>query len=129
MTQKQCTESKTRLGALVHTQRTLAARTVRPGCAHCAQAARALRRVVASSVRCRRHRRPCRRPGRPCRKLYRDTPSTKTMRVLQPVAGRVAALYRNTTSCQASTCHDTTDCIVTCPLARLPACHDTKTAS
>ena len=31
----------------VHTQLTLAARMVRPGCAHCAPAARALRRVVA----------------------------------------------------------------------------------
>ena len=46
----------------VHTQRTIAARMVHPGCAHWAPATRALGRVVARSVSCHRQRRSCRRP-------------------------------------------------------------------
>ena len=56
VTHKKCTESKTGLGAQVHTQRTMDAHMVRPGCAHCSQvgcvvACRALyRRLVAGCV-------------------------------------------------------------------------------
>ena len=79
--------------------------------------------------------------ARPCRGLYHNTPNTKAMgsrRVAHVAAsstvswnlpGRVAALYHDTASCQAPFCHDTTNCIVTCSLARLLACHDTKTVS
>ena len=95
---------------------------------------------------CRKPSQPCRRPDRPCRRLYRDTPTTKAMRVSQPPASYHGApwLCRRVVSPAISqpycaSCHDTTyyiathlanqtarqsrykDCIVTQPLATSPS--------
>ena len=51
---KKSLESKTGLGAQMHTKQIMAARMVRPGCEHCALAVRALRCVVAQHRPCRR---------------------------------------------------------------------------
>ena len=73
MTQKQCTESKTGLGAQMHTQLTLAARIVHSGCAHGAP--------KLGAVHSGRERTSC---ARPCRG---HAPAGS-----QPVAGRVMAV-------------------------------------
>ena len=111
VTQKQCTESKTGLGAQVHTQRTMAARMVCPSYAHCAPAARALCCVVAHSVPCRRPplgrlaavpRAPlCAMPRvsqlfpRPCRARIETQTSTQAARL-----SRYTHLYRDPISQQ-----------------------------
>ena len=99
---------------------------------------RAPARRVASSSAVSHHR-----PGRvatyitthPTPRPWARAVSCAVARVATPSAvlwhlpGRVAALYRDIASCQAPFCHDTTNCIVTRSLARLLACHDTKTVS
>ena len=116
----------------VHTQLTLAARMVRPGCAQCAQAVRARRalgRVLAVPRPCRSLAWPCRRP------------------CVARLHGRVVALCRDTTPCLMPLLvtihilyhdlaqrpsfllpyHDTNNCIVTHLNQSNPhLCHDTK---
>ena len=116
VTQKQCTESKTGLGAQVHTQWTLAG-------ARCSQAAHTAPRQRAhcsmSQAQHRPYRRrvaPCRAPARLCRGLSWDTPSGQVARcVANHKAAPSAAIQFVSRLSLASlhSCHDTNDCIVT----------------
>ena len=128
VTQKQCTESKTGLGAQVHTQRTMAVRMVRLGCAHCVPAARAPRRVVArSGAVSQAHPVVSQRtPGRvavhgwPCR-CCAARPCAISQRL--PRSCRVCIATQPTTK-PLPPYHDTIDCIVTrlqpdCPLVKI----------
>ena len=110
VTQKQCTESKTGLGAQVHTQLTLAGRMVRLGCTQCVQATlarRTLGYVVAMP-------RPCRRPRRPYRGPVLRAPAriaSLPLAVSQPWLCCIAIQPVTTPSLPPS--HGTINCIVT----------------
>ena len=109
VTQKQCTESKTGLGAQVHTQRTLAGRKVRPSRGHRGRIVErsgivswpSTGRVAACGRPCHRRASLCRAPAWP----YRSTGS---------------AVYQHCIATRPTAkplppCHDTIDCIVTRP--------------
>ena len=144
---EQCTESKLGWVHRVHTQWTLAGRTLR---AHSAQAGRVatcrgrtsavsqhvVGRVVAVSQACRyAHASLSKLPSvtiQVCiaisylpRAVSHACPA-----VSQPLHDRVVACLATKPSSQASSCHNITNCIVThSPVARPPSCHDTTIVS
>ena len=120
---KQCTESKLGWVHQVH--------TLNPACSPRSAVSQPVAgRVAGFAGRVAAYSRSCRRLGQhwvSC--CAPSSVSHASCAVSWYLPGRVAALYRDTASCQASSCHHTTDCIMTHPLAKLPACHDTKTVS